>query len=219
MCTDLEGRITLWNERAEELYGWTAKEVMNRRGRDFLVADQLAHRAPQSPGRSPRWRSKARRGPASSRSPPRTGTRSPIWAVDHPLRTTGPDGEVVGIVEVTEEVGLLEHRVDAGAQRARRHRRAARPSAARACNADASTSRSPSFPSMSSCRSSSPGPGRCWQPTRLASSSSTSAGMCSSREPRSGPEDLALMWRTIPSRWALGFAGRLALARAPAGQH
>ena len=44
VCWDTQCRVTDWNKRAEEIFGWTAEEVLGRVFMDFLIAE---HARPQ----------------------------------------------------------------------------------------------------------------------------------------------------------------------------
>jgi PAS domain S-box-containing protein len=58
MATDNDGRVTAWNQRAEELYGWTADEAVGRSIYDLTVPDTSraqAHDIMDTLGRGETW--------------------------------------------------------------------------------------------------------------------------------------------------------------------
>ncbi|MDX6541389.1 MAG: two-component system, cell cycle sensor histidine kinase and response regulator CckA [Gaiellales bacterium] len=40
ICTDLGGRVSVWNRGAEELYGWTAEDAVGQQLLDLIVSDE-----------------------------------------------------------------------------------------------------------------------------------------------------------------------------------
>jgi PAS domain S-box-containing protein len=98
VVTSPDGRILLWNARAETLYGWTEAEVLGRPVRDVVVpvdgiAEADAIMAQVLGGRA--WQ-----GDFSVVR--RNGDTMRVFVVDRPI--VGPDGEVVAIVGASEDV-------------------------------------------------------------------------------------------------------------------
>jgi diguanylate cyclase (GGDEF)-like protein/PAS domain S-box-containing protein len=45
IATDLDGKVLYWNHYAEQLYGWSAEEVMGRRARQYIASEHHWRRA------------------------------------------------------------------------------------------------------------------------------------------------------------------------------
>ena len=115
IATDAAGTIRFWNRAAEQLYGWTAEEVM---GRDITAvtptSEQEAHAIMESLGRGERWH-----GAFSVRR--KDGTTFLADVTDTPV--FDDQNMLIGIVGVSSDASLrhrseLRARFLAGAARA-----------------------------------------------------------------------------------------------------
>ncbi len=100
IITDLDGRIVLWNRSAEELYGWSAAEVMGRNIVDVVPTEQSRDQAAQimaSLARGVRWDGEfiARR---------RDGTPFVAWVSDVPY--FDEEGVLVGVIGLSRDVSV-----------------------------------------------------------------------------------------------------------------
>lgn len=98
IATDLEGRITYWNHRAQVLYGWSAEEVIDRLAREVLVSEDQEERAEVivselRAGRSWSGEFIVRR---------RDGTTLLAMVTDTPVRDE--QGELKGIIGVSMDI-------------------------------------------------------------------------------------------------------------------
>ena len=98
LCTDMDGVVTYWNEPCEDLFGWSAAEVIGR-----PVRSVLAHDA-QSPEGDLIRASILAGNPWSGEwvVHDRAGRAVPLRLHDTPLR--GEDGSVIGIVAVATPI-------------------------------------------------------------------------------------------------------------------
>jgi PAS domain S-box-containing protein len=98
IAIDMQGKVTYWNRRAEELYGWSAQEVMGRLVREVLVSEDQEERAAEigselRAGRSWTGEFVVRR---------RDGTTFPAMVTDTPVRYER--GDLVGLIGVSMDV-------------------------------------------------------------------------------------------------------------------
>ena len=98
IATDLEGKILYWNRCAEELYGWSAQEVMGRMVHELLISEELLENVEEV---------MARLRAASSWSGEflvrrKDGTPLSVEVTDTPVRDDG--GDLVGIIKVSTDV-------------------------------------------------------------------------------------------------------------------
>ena len=101
IVTDPEGRILLWNQQAEHLYGWAAEEVLGKAVTDVLVPPAEQEGAAEiltdvKAGGS--WQ-------GDFTVLRRDGTPVRIWVRDQPVLDA--DGNVVAIVGASEDVSQL----------------------------------------------------------------------------------------------------------------
>jgi len=98
IAIDMQGRITYWNHQAEELYGWSAQEVMERLAGEVLVSEDQEERAAEI-------RSELRAGRSWSGEfvvRRRDGTTFPAMVTDTPVRDER--GELVGLIGVSMDI-------------------------------------------------------------------------------------------------------------------
>jgi PAS domain S-box-containing protein len=98
VATNPRGHIVYWNRGAEQLYGWSAEEVLGRNAADVIVAPRLLERGLEI-------MSKLRRGESWSGEFPvrrRDGTELPVLVTDSPIRDV--DGRLVGIIGVAVDL-------------------------------------------------------------------------------------------------------------------
>jgi PAS domain S-box-containing protein len=98
VAIDMQGKITYWNRGAEELYGWSAQEVMERPAREVLVSEDQQERATEiiselRAGRSWTGEFVVQR---------RDGTTFPAMVTDTPVRDER--GDLVGIIGVSIDI-------------------------------------------------------------------------------------------------------------------
>ncbi len=98
IAIDMQGAITYWNRCAEELYGWSAREVMGRSlGETLLPEDQLE--------RAEEVMSELRTGKSWSGEflvRRRDGTSFPAHVTDTPVRDE--QGNLIGIIGVSMDI-------------------------------------------------------------------------------------------------------------------
>ena len=98
IATDPQGKILYWNRCAEQLYGWSAREVMGRTAREFLISEESWENAEEimsglRAGRS--WSGEF----AMLR---KDGTPLSVQVTDTPVRDEG--GDLIGIIGVSTDV-------------------------------------------------------------------------------------------------------------------
>ena len=101
VVTDLDGRITFWSRFAEELYGWTAAEVLGRSALEVLPTSASAERAVElfSALKSGQpWAGEFAVQDRSGREFTVLVTNSALFA---------PDGERIGVIGVSQDVTEL----------------------------------------------------------------------------------------------------------------
>jgi PAS domain S-box-containing protein len=109
MVTDPDGRIIVWNRVAENLYGWSASEVVGRKVSDVLVPIDAQDHATHI-------MEVVRDGEAWSGDFTvlrRDGEPVRIWVIDRPI--LDEHGEVIAVVGASEDVAeqrLLEQRAE-----------------------------------------------------------------------------------------------------------
>jgi PAS domain S-box-containing protein len=95
---DMQGKITYWNRRAQDLYGWSAEEVMDRLAVEVLVSEDQEERAGEI-------RSELRAGRSWSGEfvvRRRDGTTFPAMVTDTPVHDER--GELIGIIGVSTDI-------------------------------------------------------------------------------------------------------------------
>jgi diguanylate cyclase (GGDEF)-like protein/PAS domain S-box-containing protein len=102
IATDLGGKIIYWNQVAEEMYGWLAKEVMGRSILEFTPSEELVERAEEimtelMAGRSWRGEFVVRR---------KDGTTFPAMVTDTPVHDDR--GALVAIIGVSTDITGLK---------------------------------------------------------------------------------------------------------------
>ena len=112
IATDLEGRITLWNRGAEQMYGWSAEEVQGRNILELNVNPDAAAHADQimaqlRAGESWNGEFEVRR---------RNGTSVPALVTNAPYLDAA--GNLAGIIGVSVDVGDLRDTQHQAQQRA-----------------------------------------------------------------------------------------------------
>ena len=98
IATDLSGRILYWNAAAEELYGWTADEVLGRPVEEVTPAEvskPAAHEIMDRLRRGESWT-----GEFMVRN--RAGRSFPVLVTDSPVVET--DGTMIGIIGTSMEI-------------------------------------------------------------------------------------------------------------------
>ncbi|HLM17879.1 MAG TPA: PAS domain-containing protein, partial [Acidimicrobiia bacterium] len=107
IVTTADGRIALWNRRAEELYGWSEQEVLGRSTIDVLVPlldRETAEQIMDSVVSGERW-------DGDFSVVRRDGDTTRVYVVDTPIiDDTGAVVAVVGASEDVTEQRLLEQR-------------------------------------------------------------------------------------------------------------
>ncbi len=98
IATDVQGRVTFWNEAAERLYGWSAEETTGRELRSFLISEDLYEPADEvmaevTGGKSWSGRFVVRR---------KDGTSFPVHVTDTPVHDE--EGNLVGVVGVSTDI-------------------------------------------------------------------------------------------------------------------
>ncbi len=99
IVTDPDARILLWNQQAEQLYGWAPDEVLGKTVTDVLVPAAEQDGAVAILSRCERRRLSGRVDSTVLR---RDGTPVRIWVRDQPM--VDSDGVVVAIVGAPEDV-------------------------------------------------------------------------------------------------------------------
>ena len=102
IATDLQGKIVYWNRTAEELYGWTTEEVMNRPIVEVTPSVEMLERAEEimselKAGRSWSGEFVVRR---------KDGSTFPAMVTDSPIYDE--QGTLVGIIGVTTDLTELK---------------------------------------------------------------------------------------------------------------
>lgn len=98
IATDLEGKTTYWNRCAEELYGWSAEEVIGRRLAEFVICEDQQERAAEI--RTELRAGKSWSGAFTVRR--RDGTTFPAMVTDTPVHDER--GNLVGIIGVSMDI-------------------------------------------------------------------------------------------------------------------
>jgi PAS domain S-box-containing protein len=116
IATDRDGLITYWNRHAEQLYGWTAEEVLGRPVVEVTPSETTREQAAQIMqrlGAGESWSGEflVRR---------RNGTSFPAHVTNSPIRDA--QGEVVGVVGVSFDVTARQQGMQALAASERRFR-------------------------------------------------------------------------------------------------
>ena len=113
IATDLEGRLTAWNRAAENMYGWTANEVLGRSRHEVLPeAPNPAHSAAAQQGLETL-------GYYRADLTQRRRDGSPLYVEAITIALHDDAGQVTGYVSVTRDVS---ERRQAEAERERLHR-------------------------------------------------------------------------------------------------
>jgi PAS domain S-box-containing protein len=116
MATDLDGRITYWNRFAEQLYGWTAAEVLGRPVQDVTPSSATADQAREimdALGRGESWT-----GEFEVRR--KDGTTFLAHVTDSPIVVGGRQVGMVGVSFDVSEQRSLEDAVRSSARFTRR---------------------------------------------------------------------------------------------------
>jgi PAS domain S-box-containing protein len=98
IAIDMQGTITYWNRAAEELYGWSAHEVIDRLAGEVLVSEDQKERAAEI-------RSELRAGRSWSGEfevRHRDGTTFPAMVTDTPLHDEW--GDLIGTIGVSMDM-------------------------------------------------------------------------------------------------------------------
>ncbi|MFW5933043.1 MAG: PAS domain S-box protein [Candidatus Hadarchaeota archaeon] len=98
IATDLDGKITYWNEKAEELYGWSEEEVIGENILDVtpsMVSKENAENIMEMLVGGERWS-------GEFQVQRKDGTEFPAIVTDSPIYDE--DGNLIGIVGVTMDI-------------------------------------------------------------------------------------------------------------------
>ena len=106
VATDVQDRVTFWNEAAERLYGWTTAETMGKRSRDFLALEKVLDPADDTPAVDGGEQLRSGRFVARRKD----GTTFPVQVTHTPVRDEW--GKPVGTVSVSTNITERE-RVEA----------------------------------------------------------------------------------------------------------
>jgi PAS domain S-box-containing protein len=98
IATDADGVITTWNNRAEELYGWTRQEAVGRHITELTVPDSGRREAEAA--MAALQGGSAWQGPFEVRR--KDGSTFTAYVKDSPIRDD--DGRLIGIVGVSIEI-------------------------------------------------------------------------------------------------------------------
>jgi PAS domain S-box-containing protein len=99
IATDADGVVRTWNNRAEELYGWTRQEAVGRHITELTVPESARREAEEA--MAALQRGSAWQGPFEVRR--RDGTTFTAYVKDSPI--LDDDGRLIGIVGVSIELG------------------------------------------------------------------------------------------------------------------
>jgi PAS domain S-box-containing protein len=100
--TDLDGSVTYWNRAAEELYGWSAEEVIGSPMPDLMPADPMPARTEQAMaffGRDESWTGEIE-------AHRKDGATFPALVTNAPIRDES--GDLVGVVGVSSDLSKLK---------------------------------------------------------------------------------------------------------------
>ena len=102
IATDTQGKIIYWNRAAENLYGWSAREVMGRTILEVTLAEEMAERGQEimselSAGRSWSGEFTVRR---------KDGTTFPAMVTDTPVHDE--QGNLIAIIGVSTDITELK---------------------------------------------------------------------------------------------------------------
>ncbi|WP_432523255.1 diguanylate cyclase domain-containing protein [Kineococcus sp. SYSU DK006] len=110
IAVDLRGRITVFNEGAERMLGWSAEEVLGRDGLLVHDPDEVAQVAARLGVQDPRqvFALAAAGGPATARMTyvRRDGSRLPVSLTTSPMHDR--DGGLLGLIGMATDVSELE---------------------------------------------------------------------------------------------------------------
>ena len=98
VATDPDGRIVYWNRFAETESGWSAAEVLGRKGQQFLVPEELQERATEIALRLQRGESWSGEFTANRRD----GSAVHVLLTESPVRDA--IGEIIGTVGISTDI-------------------------------------------------------------------------------------------------------------------
>jgi PAS domain S-box-containing protein len=99
IASDPSGVVTTWNSRAESLYGWTREEALGRHFTELTVPDEsrgLVGEIMEAIDRGETWQ-------GAFRMRRKDGSTFSSFVKDSPIYS--PDGQLIGIVCVSIEIG------------------------------------------------------------------------------------------------------------------
>lgn len=99
IATDMEARVTFWNEAARRIYGWSAEEVLGKRLEDFTRTEYLEG---QDEGGALKRLLEDGHWQSEVTQVRRDGSRFPV--ISSVALVRGEDGDVIGLVAVNRDI-------------------------------------------------------------------------------------------------------------------